>query len=35
MSRRAFWVSACIERQQRIVWTRWLLEELRREWDNC
>jgi len=23
------------DRQQRKVWTRWLLEELRREWSNC
>ncbi len=22
-------------RQQRKVWTRWLIEELRREWSNC
>jgi hypothetical protein len=32
MSRRAYWVRACLEREQRRVWARWLIEELRREW---
>ena len=46
MSRRAYWVAYYTahaehlrryqrHRQQRIVWTRWLLKELRREWSNC